>query len=104
MFEITRNSGFKMTFENGCTLSVQFHPCFNYITNRDFRWNNTNMKEGDIINASQNRQPDAEIAVFDEMRNFITREFYPDLMDDVKGWVTPDEVAELMVRVKNRHK
>lgn len=90
MFEITRNSGFKMTFENGCTLSVQFHPCFNYITNRGLNW------------SLKNGQPDAEIAVFDETGRFITQEFYPELMDDVKGYVTTDEVAILAIRVKNR--
>lgn len=102
MFEILRNSGFQMTFSNGCMLSVQFNPAINYISNRRYSAENMNKYTMSIIDAKQNRQPDAEIAAIDKVGRFITREFFPDLGDDVKGYVTTDEVADLITHVRNR--
>ena len=80
-------NGFKMTFENGWTVSVQWSS-FNYCANRNY--------EG-YDSLPQNRQcVNAECAVWDTNGDW----FKLTASDDVQGWMSPDEVAELIARVQ----
>jgi len=45
-----------------------------------------------------------EIAVFDADDNFITTTFFPDSHDDVVGWLSRDEINDLMDRISNHGK
>ena len=45
-----------------------------------------------------------EIAVFDADDNFITKTFFPDGHDDVVGWLSRDEINDLMNRISNHSK
>ena len=42
-----------------------------------------------------------EIAVFDSNGDWATQTFFPDLGDDVKGWVDRDEITELIGKLQN---
>jgi len=66
--------GFTMTFTNGNTISVQF-GLGNYGSNR---------------NESKNETKLAEIAMWNKKGVW----YHFDNINDVKGWVTADEVAE----------
>lgn len=88
MFKSTRNKGFQMTFENGWTISVHF-GYGNYCENNrhpdgwDFSTKEELVKSGD-----------AEIAIWDN-----TGEWYNFGTDTVKGWCTPNEVADWISKV-----
>ena len=43
-----------------------------------------------------------EIAVFDPQGNWATKEFFPDHHDDVIGWLSRDEINDLMLLVRNK--
>lgn len=99
MFTVTKDfsgkqsgRGFQVTFSNKITISVQF-GWGSYCTNRD----------GDMFSSVGDTQsPNAEIAVFDSDGKWLTQEALiatgidNDPGDDVKGYVTPDQVALLM--------
>ena len=95
MFTITQGKGFHMTFSNGCTISVQFGSG-NYCSNRDTNFNPS------VDHFCES--PDAEIAVWDQGHNFITREFFPDLNDDVIDHLSTNHVLDLMIEVATRSK
>ena len=79
MFKLMKtdfNTGFQMTFENGWTVSVQWGPG-NYISDRG----HNGMSE------------DAEIAAWDKDGNWY---YFEDQNDNVKGWVSADEVSRFM--------
>ncbi len=78
-------NGFKMTFENGWTISVQWSS-FNYCANREFH--NLTTQKRECVNA--------ECAVWDTNGDW----FKLTGADDVQGWMSPDEVAELITRVQ----
>ena len=80
------SNGFKMTFENGWTISVQWSS-FNYCANRDFG-TTTTTQERECVNA--------ECAVWDTNGDW----FKLTASDDVQGWMSPDEVAELIRQVQ----
>ena len=42
-----------------------------------------------------------EIAVFDSRWDWATQTFFPDNGDDVKGWVSRDEITELIGKLQN---
>jgi hypothetical protein len=87
MFKITGNKGFHMTFKNGITISVQFGPG-NYC---EHHWDDTELPY-------QNMQSkDAEIALWDRVGNWVTKEYKPDAGDDVLGGQSPDEVAKAIL-------
>tara|TARA_R110002020_G_scaffold470874_1_gene697120 strand:- start:63 stop:374 length:312 start_codon:yes stop_codon:yes gene_type:complete len=65
--------GFCITFENGWAISIQWH-----------RGAYCDHKNGN-----------AEVAVFDPSEEFFPLTFH----DDVLGWQTPDEIAELISQV-----
>ena len=89
----TRNKGFHLTFSNGYTISVQIGP-LNYC--EKYPDNEYDFKEGDPNLKPQNRI-DAEIAYWKGDGDLIKFEDG----DSVKGWVTPDEIAEWIFIVKN---
>ena len=66
-------SGFQITFENGNTISVQF-GCGNYCEQR---------------HESTGSSSDAEVAIWNK-----AGDWYDFGSDQVKGWCTPDEVAD----------
>jgi len=85
-FVSTENKGFQLTFQNGWTISVQWGKG-NYCSNR-----NLETKDESMLEAKS-----AEIAIWD-----INNESYKiNGSDLVLGWVTTDEVAEWIEKVKN---
>lgn len=90
MFTATQNKGFSMTFENGLTVSVQWGTG-NYCEKRSFSAPYNGEMENQIW-SSEN----AEIAIWD--RNNAWYDFGS---DQVKGWVTTDEVAEWIYKVSH---
>tara|TARA_B110000285_G_C15104358_1_gene607002 strand:+ start:105 stop:404 length:300 start_codon:yes stop_codon:yes gene_type:complete len=42
-----------------------------------------------------------EIAVLDKDNEWATKQFFPEHNDDVLGWLTKEEVSELMQRIEN---
>ena len=88
MFEITDNKGFRITFDNGYTVSVQF-GAGNYSSNYNL----------DIL-ASHNKPMSAELAetaLLDPDGNFV-----PYAGDDVQGYRTPEQVLELLQYASKR--
>lgn len=81
MFNICARKGFHIALANGWTLSVQF-GYGNYCDNRS---------TGSFDSAAP-PCPNAEIAVL-HTRELNMIEFHA---DQVKGWVTPDQVARLL--------
>lgn len=94
-FKSTERQGFHITFENGLTVSVQW-GAGNYCENHD------NM---DFSCTKDMESKDAEVAVWSNecwlnANNFLSDEDV-DWRDDVVGWLTPEQVVDLLVRVKN---
>lgn len=85
-------NGLHMTFDNGATLSIQWHSG-NYCSNRNLRWNDNGTFGS----------PDVEIAIWasDGRGNepFITLEVLSH-DDDVMGWVTIDKLADIITHVQ----
>ena len=96
-FGIMQGKGFHITFENGYTLSVQFGTG-NYCSVR------YSAKWGDEKKVDMWESPNAEIAVIKPGGGFMgLEEFGLDYTDAdvVAGWQTPEEVLELMNKVKD---
>lgn len=91
MFKITQNKGFQITFSNGYTVSVQF-GVGNYCDKKG----SGNYNEERMYDVWES--PDAEVAVWDKDGNWVRP---ADMDDDVKGYLTPDEVAEIITKVSN---
>jgi len=45
-----------------------------------------------------------EIGIFDSDGEWVTKEFFPDHNDDVVGWLSRDEINDLMDRIANHGK
>ena len=88
MFRTTMNKGFQMTFENGMTISVQF-GYGNYSSNR-------HDAPLDATKLHGLESETAEIAVWDANGKWVNFQY-----DQVKGWVSADEVADYITKVKN---
>jgi hypothetical protein len=89
MFRITQNKGFQMTFENGCTISVQFGY-------RNYCDNNNHPDGYDFSNGkTMVESSDAEIAII-----LPNGEFYDFGNDLVKGYCSADEVADYIKLAK----
>ena len=94
MFKITSGNGFHMTFKNGNTISVQFgagNYCDNY--------------HNDIIesmNKNSCESKTAEVATWDRAGNWNLKEFLPEVGDDVNGYMSADEVLDLMNKVAGK--
>jgi len=95
-FHITRGRGFRLTFDNGYALSVQF-GANNYCENRGKP--STSLGRHDVPESQLETgctSSNAEVAVF-----CPDGKFYPiSEHDDVEGWLSVDEVAELLDRVR----
>lgn len=96
-FVSTMRKGFQMTFENGLTASVQWgagNYCDNHVpVDMDFSCKKDAYSDT------------AEIAVLHGRKFLNTSHFQPeedrDWMDDVAGWLTPEQVVDFLVRVMN---
>lgn len=94
-FKSTDRKGFHITFENGLTVSVQWGGG-NYCENHD---------NIDFSRIKDMESKNAEVAVWSNecwlnANNFLSDED-ADWCDDVVGWLTPEQVVDLLVRVKN---
>lgn len=85
-FAINENKGFKITFENGVTVSVQF-GYGNYCDNRIPSISGKHITSQECINA--------EVAIWDKSE-WITQKYDPSLTDVVMGYVKPGEVAKII--------
>lgn len=100
MLKSTMGKGFQMSFENGLTVSVQWGPG-NYCKNHNAQYEQIQgrlmMLDGECENA--------EVAVWrtDSGRWLRAGDFLgdDDAMDDVLGWLSADQVVDLLVAVKN---
>lgn len=88
---LTDKGHFKITFENGYTVSV-VNGFGSYSQNH---FNTDLLTETFSPITSQ----DCEIAILYN-GNFVTRKFL-DIQDDVYAYVKPDEVADIIYNVKN---
>jgi hypothetical protein len=88
MLSITENKGFQLTFENGWTISVQF-GYGNYCKNNHHPDGPDFSNRERIVSSS-----DAEIAIWDKEGNW-----YNFGTDTVKGWCSPNEVAEWIEKI-----
>ena len=94
-FKSTGRNGFHITFENGLTVSVQWgggNYCENHY-NIDFsRTKDMESKNAEVAVWSNECGLNANNFLSDEDANWC---------DDVVGWLTPEQVVDLLVRVKN---
>ena len=93
-FVSTKSKGFKITFENGLSLSVQWGKG-NYCTNY----------YGDCYNEFCHgaESETAEVAVFKGNKFMDLNLFLPEYIQtdgQVAGYLTPDDVVTLLVKVK----
>lgn len=85
-FSTSQNKGFQMTFENGLTISVQWGEG-NYCSRQSYT--SDYMSE---MKKPQVESEDAEIAIWDDKGKWFG--FGNDI---VKGWCSPDEVAQFII-------
>ena len=96
-FLATRNKGFRMTFENGFAISVQWGP-ENYCDRKN---------EGDFDKPMDERfweSCSAEIAVIDTNNNIQENSSVGMISlgrDTVEGWVSADQVAKVITIVQS---
>lgn len=99
-FVSTMRKGFRMTFENGLTASVQWgagNYCDNHFPD-----------DMDFSCSKDARSDTAEVAVLDskgnfmEIGQFLHEDAYHD--DTVCGWLSPDEVLCFLNKVKEFNK
>ena len=86
MFSITQAKGFKLTFANGYTVSVQFGP-MNYCSRDNEPYN----APAAAIRSGWDSE-DAEVAIWDNNRDWQTKRFAAVILDDPNG-VLHDDVA-----------
>ena len=93
MFKATGNKGFQITFENGNTVSVQWGPA-NYCKPTDVLGRDASY---DAPTKSMSwAATEVEVAAWDKDNNWHNCGG-----DQVKGWLTPEEVLEFMTFVAN---
>ena len=91
MFKTFSQKGFQVSFDNGLTVSVMFGSG-NYCEHRF-----SDMEVGGTVKVwSEHNSVSAEIAVIDSNGNFVTE--FPGCPegDQVRGWVEPNELLEVM--------
>ena len=91
-FKSQERPGFQMTFDNGWTISVQWHN-FAYCE-RKGKFSSDDQWSSDDPNPTTSK--DAEIAAWDK-----NGEWYQFEHDQVLGWQTADEVADFMNKIKS---
>ena len=93
-FKSTERKGFHITFENGLTVSVQW-GAGNYCDNHFYC---------DFSHTKDMESNTAEVAVWSNERwlnaNDFTGEEVCDSCDDVVGYLTPEQVVDLLVKVR----
>ena len=90
-FQATANKGFRMTFDNGFSISVQWGS-MNYCERRNYSDDYKSEMKEDFIKSA-----DSEIAVIDkdgEMLDIAEN-------DQVIGWLSPDKVAKVIAIVSS---
>lgn len=92
-FVSTENKGFQITFGNGVIASVQW-GAGNYCDNHF-------PADGDFSYRKSAQSNTAEVAAIDSQGNFITASVCPDAMEDVMGYLSPEEVLEFLNQCKN---
>lgn len=96
-FVSTKRKGFYMTFENGLTVSVQW-GAGNYCDNHF-------PEDMDFSCSKDARSDTAEVAVIQGSKFLNANHFLnpedADWTDSVVGWLSPEQVADLLVSVKN---
>lgn len=93
-FKVTGKGGFHITFGNGVTVSVQFHPG-THTDNYD-----------EIITSNEDRRywasKTAEVMAWDANHETITKDLTDDEDDDpVADYQTPDQVLVIFNRARN---
>lgn len=94
-FSCHRNRGFRITFSNGWTVSVQFGES-NYASKRDYNAGYDDWRTGQLSWKSC----DAEVAIIDPTGQFVP---FESTDDSVKGWVSPDEVSKILEWTRKRN-
>lgn len=89
MFSITHGKGFQITFQNGCTVSVQWGPG-NYCDNYNSKWDSQRGK-------LQWQSTTAEVAIFLQNGDFYSLPGHR----EVAGQQTPEEVAKWIEVARN---
>ena len=90
-FASSHNKGFRMTFENGFSISVQW-GVGNYCEKKDSgQWDESTKHDYWDSNS-------AEIAVFGKDGEFITITDYPDV---IAGWLSTDKVAKCITIIQS---
>lgn len=96
-FVSTMRKGFHITFENGLSASVQW-GAGNYCDNHF-------PADMDFSHSKDAESNTAEVAVFDKDGGFMDIELFvsDDVSNDtmVAGWLTPEQVVDFLVNVKN---
>lgn len=88
-FKSQKSPGFQMTFENGWTISVQWHKgAYCERKGESYPWSSKDPNPA--------TSKDAEIAAWDKDGNWYQFEH-----DQVLGWQTTDEVSEFMNKIKS---
>lgn len=90
------NTGFHMTFENGLTASVQWgHGTFTDNRRKDSSDDNSTSTTAEVAVISEERK-------LLDIDSFLPKDCHTDYLDDtVCGYLSPDEVVEFLIRVKN---
>lgn len=89
---INNNKGFQITFENGLTASVQW-GCGNYCDNR------SNYELG--FDGKRPAESDtAEVAVIKNGDLIPLNPFIDNVNDEVEGYLTPEQIVDFLVKVK----
>lgn len=90
MFNMTGNNGFHLTFANGWTASIQWEYG-NYCDNR-------NNDKADKYSAVYSNCPskNAEVAAWNNEDKW---HHFEDIGDDVKGYLTADEVVKFLAEI-----
>jgi hypothetical protein len=94
-FRSTDRKGFQITFENGLTVSVQWgagNYCDNY-------------HDMDFLRTTDKESSNAEVAVWSNncwlYASDVMRGTFEGGWDTVMGYLTPEEVVELLAKAKN---
>ena len=90
-FQATTNKGFRMTFDNGFSISVQWGS-MNYCERRNYSDEYKSELAEDFIKSA-----DAEIAVIDKDGEMLDIAEH----DQVIGWLSPDKVAKVIAIVSS---
>lgn len=99
MFTVTQNSGFKLTFENQWTASVQFGPC-TYSSNYDDNDFDAPKQISALTLGWESTTAEIAAGYKDNRGTSTWYKFGDDLGDcQVKGWCTANDVVDFLAMV-----